>query len=194
MPYTLKLKKSSHPLFIQDDGKTVDSKPTDNVVSFESLNDLAVALHNKDIVISETIKFNTYIVELDFSKIAKNNFIENPHKDQDNNHPVRIFDFNFIDFIVSRRLTKLYTTTKNIEIQDPLIDKLEIIQVPNEDAKFFKVNQDVLFFYNYKGNINSFSFHVFDIANSDKLFENRDINTTDNQFFIVYKNDTNFKL
>jgi hypothetical protein len=178
MKFTLKLKKHNAPLFIQSDN-SLNNNPTNDFIEFDTLNLLAESLLNKKHTMSDDIQ-NRYVVsKSDIASLNSEKQISNLTSQQDFNSDIKLLNVDDLKYIAQRRAAKLYLKNLKLDLLDPRVEKLEIIQIPKIHSEHFKIGDLLIRSSDYSAKIFYYmeTHTIIDEVNIEELNENRKIDS-----------------
>lgn len=193
MSYTLKLKDSNQPLFLEENNTDISTQVTDQFIQFNSLNEMAIALLNKTFNIPSYIESEIVVSETDLVSINKLEHIESLVSKQDysNNHKlINVDSKETFGNVSQRRPARMYLSSVKMDRLDPNVEKLNIIKIDKETADKINIGNTLIQSSDYSGKIfyRNETFTVIDYVNTDLLFENLNVNIDDFKYFAVLAN------
>lgn len=175
--YTLRERKLNTPLFV--DNGVATNKPTDHLIQFETINELAMAMVNGDFEIPSSLS-DVVLTTLDFKSLLTRKMIKEPSKHQDLNSELKlvpVFKYSTHLLIREKRPVRLYFNDKNLvpELSADDVDSYFVIRTPKELSEHIEIGNKVVACEDgYAMIYPKICYEIVDYADSEKLFEHID--------------------
>lgn len=188
--YTLKINNSNKNLFLnaQNNISTIHSKTP---VLFLSVNDIAESYFKQKLSFDINVNKSDVIVGL-FDSHKK---IQNLSENQISEHNFKLFNIDSIYYytITQKRAANLYLKSGKLELTDPNIEKLRIIEVDNSYLNYFNIGDTILTCSNQYSKIFSHCYYqLFDFVDTKKLFLNHNIDMINKSYIAVLEFQNNY--
>lgn len=187
---TLKENKSNTPLFVSL-YNVVTKEKQNNIVKFETVNELALCLVKEIFVIDKKLS-DVVVADLDFVLLANGDKKENLSTTQDFDHKMLLVPFSGwnIDLsVVNRgRRTRLYFEDKELmpDLADPDIDLYHVVKVPKNISKHVSKGKMVVSCSDEYAKIyHNSAYTIIDTVNKDELYDNVNIDFEKYDYFIA---------
>lgn len=185
--FTLREKKRNTPLFLSNGVATI--KPTDTVISFETINELAMAMVKGEIQIPSTLS-DVVVTTLDHESLLTRKMIKEPSKHQDLTAELKLvpaYKYNAHLLIREKRPVRLYYMDKNLvpELSAKDVDSYFVVRTPKELSEHLKIGEKIVSCEDgYATIYQSISYELVDHANVEKL--NEHLEGIDSEKFAYY--------
>ena len=186
MNFTLKLKKSTNPLFIQKDG-TINHYPTNQPLIFDSVNEIAEAFVKKTLIFDNCLDMNDVIVsEYDIVALANKSQIAMSLVQEEDAEYKLVSTDDIFSFITQKRAANLYLKSGKKDLKDPVIENLYILATQNDYEGVFKVGDILVPCSDYSGRIFTHKrYEVIDDIDIEKLWNNLDVDIDSKHYYPV---------
>ena len=178
------------PLFISF-YNVVTKEKQNNIVKFDSVNELALSLVKEIITIDKQLS-DVVVADLDFVLLANGDKKENISTTQDFNHNMLLApfsDWNIDLSVVNRgRRTRLYFSNKELipDLSDNDIDLYHVVKVPKNISKHVSKGKMVVSCSDQYAKIyHNSAYTIIDTVNKDELYDNVNVDFEKYDYFIA---------